>query len=246
MDAASVGVDSMSNGPALGSLLGTAGAVLCLGGWQLLRTWSFPILLMLFMLPKLAVLYNQATLPLQLLASQMAAGMLTMTGVGVIRNAGGTDLFDTSNGNIYGTWNFQSGLQVGAGVGAKAPDGPTLDLPPGKYKFSFKAGNAPAQSDENEIAADETWGILIGPGGAVVRIDQGGALAYRARGDHVIVNRHGDGFPLPPHAINYRANLRALADLGFTDLVSLNSVGSLKPELPPGTADLSQGLSTLP
>lgn len=68
------------------------GAVLCLGGWQLLRTWSFPILLMLFMLPKLAVLYNQATLPLQLLASQMAAGMLTMTGVGVIRNGNVLDV----------------------------------------------------------------------------------------------------------------------------------------------------------
>ena len=58
-------------------------------------------------------------------------------------------------------------VKVGAGVGAKAPDGPTLDLPPGKYKFSFKAGKAPAQSDEIEIAADETWGILIGPGGAL-------------------------------------------------------------------------------
>ena len=62
-----------------------------------------------------------------------------------------------------------------------------------------------------------------------------GPVVYRARGDHVIINRHGDGFPLPPHAINYRANIRALADLGFTDVVSLNSVGSLKPELPPGT-----------
>jgi 5'-methylthioadenosine phosphorylase len=62
-----------------------------------------------------------------------------------------------------------------------------------------------------------------------------GPVVFRARGDHVIVNRHGDGFPLPPHAINYRANIRALADLGFKDLVSLNSVGSLKPDLPPGT-----------
>jgi catechol 2,3-dioxygenase-like lactoylglutathione lyase family enzyme len=58
-------------------------------------------------------------------------------------------------------------VKVGAGVGAKAPDGPTLDLPPGKYKFSFKIGGAPAQTDEVEISADETWGILIGPGGAL-------------------------------------------------------------------------------
>ncbi len=62
-----------------------------------------------------------------------------------------------------------------------------------------------------------------------------GAVAYKVRGDHVLINRHGHGFPLPPHAINYRANIRALADMGYRDIVSLNSVGSLKRELPPGT-----------
>jgi exosortase len=63
-----------------------AGAVVCLGGIALMRSWSFPLLLTLFMLPKLALLYNQVTLPLQLLASRMAANMLTMSGVGVIRS----------------------------------------------------------------------------------------------------------------------------------------------------------------
>jgi 5'-methylthioadenosine phosphorylase len=62
-----------------------------------------------------------------------------------------------------------------------------------------------------------------------------GKVSYKARGDHALINRHGYGFPLPPHSINYRANIRALADLGFRDVVSLNSVGSLKPEIPPGT-----------
>jgi 5'-methylthioadenosine phosphorylase len=62
-----------------------------------------------------------------------------------------------------------------------------------------------------------------------------GPVTYKARGDHALINRHGYGFPLPPHSINYRANIRALADLGFRDIVSLNSVGSLKPELPPGS-----------
>ena len=61
-----------------------------------------------------------------------------------------------------------------------------------------------------------------------------GPVTYKARGDHALINRHGYGFPLPPHSINYRANIRALADLGFKDIVSLNSVGSLKPEIPPG------------
>jgi 5'-methylthioadenosine phosphorylase len=62
-----------------------------------------------------------------------------------------------------------------------------------------------------------------------------GPVTYKSRGDHVLINRHGYGFPLPPHSINYRANIRALADLGFKDIVSLNSVGSLKPDIPPGS-----------
>jgi len=62
-----------------------------------------------------------------------------------------------------------------------------------------------------------------------------GEVRYKQRGDHALINRHGYGFPLPPHAINYRANIAALAGLGFQDVVSLNSVGSLKKELPPGT-----------
>lgn len=62
-----------------------------------------------------------------------------------------------------------------------------------------------------------------------------GIVTYRMNGDLVLINRHGYGHPLPPHAINYRANIRALADLGYVDVLSFNSVGSLKPELPPGT-----------
>ncbi len=62
-----------------------------------------------------------------------------------------------------------------------------------------------------------------------------GEVRYKRRGDFVLINRHGYGKPLPPHQINYRANIRGLADLGYQDIVSLNSVGSLKPALPPGT-----------
>src|SRR5277367_4722848 len=62
-----------------------------------------------------------------------------------------------------------------------------------------------------------------------------GKVAYKERGEHALINRHGYGFPLPPHSINYRANIQALADLGFRDVVSLNSVGSLKAEIPPGS-----------
>src|SRR3954469_25207298 len=62
-----------------------------------------------------------------------------------------------------------------------------------------------------------------------------GPVTYKSKGDFALINRHGYAFPLPPHSINYRANIRALADLGYVDIVSLNSVGSLKAALPPGT-----------
>src|SRR3954470_3676958 len=54
-----------------------------------------------------------------------------------------------------------------------------------------------------------------------------GPVTYKSRGDQALINRHGYSFPLPPHSINYRANISALQQLGFQDIVSLNSVGSL-------------------
>jgi hypothetical protein len=58
-------------------------------------------------------------------------------------------------------------VKVGAGVGTKAPDGPSIDLPPGKYLVSFKVGGGAARTENVTIGADETWGFLIGPGGAL-------------------------------------------------------------------------------
>lgn len=62
-----------------------------------------------------------------------------------------------------------------------------------------------------------------------------GPVKYKEREGRVLLNRHGFGPPLPPHRIDHRANMRAIADLGFADVVSLNSVGSLKAGLPPGS-----------
>lgn len=62
-----------------------------------------------------------------------------------------------------------------------------------------------------------------------------GPVRFRRKGDFMILNRHGREGVTPPHAINHRANIRAVADLGFADIISLNSVGSLQEDLPPGT-----------
>ena len=61
-----------------------------------------------------------------------------------------------------------------------------------------------------------------------------GTAIVRTQGEHLLLNRHGPQY-LPPHAINHRANIQALVDLGFRDVIALNSVGGLQLELPPGT-----------
>jgi exosortase len=70
----------------LAFVLSLAGLVLCLAGFEWLRSWTFPLLLTLFMLPKLAIVYNQVTLPLQLLATRLAGGMLSTAGLAVLRD----------------------------------------------------------------------------------------------------------------------------------------------------------------
>jgi 5'-deoxy-5'-methylthioadenosine phosphorylase len=50
----------------------------------------------------------------------------------------------------------------------------------------------------------------------------------------VFLARHGDGHKLPPHAINYRANLWALREAGVGTIVAIAAVGGIAPWLPPG------------
>jgi hypothetical protein len=47
----------------------------------------------------------------------------------------------------------------------KSPDSPEIDLPPGKYKVTFKVASFAAEVREFEVGADETWGLLVGPAG---------------------------------------------------------------------------------
>ena len=56
-------------------------------------------------------------------------------------------------------------IKVVAGAGRNSPDGPKIDLPPGRYKYTFKVASRAAQSEEVVIGADETWGLVVAPGG---------------------------------------------------------------------------------
>ena len=52
--------------------------------------------------------------------------------------------------------------------------------------------------------------------------------------DIVFLARHGHGHTIPPHAVNYRANLWALHTLKPSHVIAVASVGGIRPDLIPG------------
>jgi exosortase len=79
------------------SMLGViAGSVLFLGGWGHLRTLFFPIAFLLLMVPLPAIIFNQITFPLQLLASRFGESVLVMSQIPVLREGNIIHLANTS------------------------------------------------------------------------------------------------------------------------------------------------------
>ena len=75
-----------------------------------------------------------------------------------------------------------------------------------------------------EIAVDTPYGA---PSDTVVR-------GYLGNTALLFLPRHGRGHRVPPHGINFRANVCALKRLGATHLVSVSAVGSMKEDIAPG------------
>jgi exosortase len=67
-------------------LISLVGLLLVMGGVALVRQVLFPLLLLPFMIPIPAVIYNQITFPLQMFASQVAEFVLGMVGIPVLRD----------------------------------------------------------------------------------------------------------------------------------------------------------------
>ena len=78
--------------------------------------------------------------------------------------------------------------------------------------------------DVEEVAVDTPYG----PPSARIRLGEieGARVAF--------MPRHGDDHTLPPHRINYRANVWAMKQVGVRRIIGPSACGSLKPELEPG------------
>ena len=79
-------------------------------------------------------------------------------------------------------------------------------------------------SDSREVTVDTPFGVPSAP--VVI-----GEIAGRSVG---FMPRHGAKHELPPHAINYRANVWAMKELGATDLILPCAAGSLQKHVEPG------------
>jgi 5'-methylthioadenosine phosphorylase len=79
--------------------------------------------------------------------------------------------------------------------------------------------------DVEEVAVDTPYG----PPSARIRIGdiEGTGVAF--------MPRHGDEHTLPPHRINYRANVWAMREVGVRRIIGPSACGSLQPGLEPGT-----------
>ncbi len=51
----------------------------------------------------------------------------------------------------------------------------------------------------------------------------------------VLLPRHGRSHSVPPHLINYRANIWALKDAGVSDIVAFAAVGGISAQMSPGS-----------
>ena len=47
--------------------------------------------------------------------------------------------------------------------------------------------------------------------------------------------RHGSGHTIPPHKVNYRANIWALKEAGAKSVIAVNAVGAIQPDMQPAS-----------
>ena len=71
-----------------------------------------------------------------------------------------------------------------------------------------------------------------------------GPLTFGEIAGHQVVflPRHGSGHTIPPHLVNYRANVWAMSSEGVTNIVAVTTVGGIHSDLTPGRIALPDQL----
>ncbi|MCL5681480.1 MAG: S-methyl-5'-thioadenosine phosphorylase [Candidatus Thermoplasmatota archaeon] len=80
-------------------------------------------------------------------------------------------------------------------------------------------------TDTEKINIDTPYGEMSSP----IEIGKIGGV------DVAVLYRHGRPHRIPPHGINYRANIYGLKQLGIERVIGVSAVGSLQKHIEPGT-----------
>jgi 5'-methylthioadenosine phosphorylase len=87
------------------------------------------------------------------------------------------------------------------------------------------------------IGGTSVYSLNIATEERIVDTEYGQAVVYAGQWEDrqvIFLARHGKGHRLPPHRINYRANIMALKRLGVTEIIATAAVGSLLERYQPG------------
>jgi len=91
--------------------------------------------------------------------------------------------------------------------------------------IAIVGGNGLTELDGLSIRESRTVETRYGPPSAALEFGRFGEQEV------VFLARHGKGHRLPPHQINYRANITALKSVGVTDIIAVNAVGGINPAM---------------
>ncbi len=94
-------------------------------------------------------------------------------------------------------------------------------------KFAIIGGTGLTNLDDLTVIQSK---VIETPYGKPSSVLQVGELAGS---EVVFLARHGVGHSIPPHKINYRANIWALKSIGVTDIIAIAAVGGIHPEMSP-------------
>lgn len=78
-------------------------------------------------------------------------------------------------------------------------------------------------SNADEIIVDTAFGSVT-----MMKCDYKDSMVF-------FLARHGGGHSVPPHKVNYKANIAALKQVGIEKIIATAAVGSLNKTIPPGS-----------
>lgn len=102
------------------------------------------------------------------------------------------------------------------------------ELNPLSYGVIAGTGAMDLFSPQASYVVTTPWGD---PSSALTEVSLGAAEAPMTAW---MIQRHGNPHRIPPHRVNYRANIHALKQAGVEHVIAINAVGGIDPSLKPG------------